>query len=255
MSRLWKVLYNYKLTIAYDGTSYSGWQIQKNGLSIQECIERVLAKIFQTPLSLVGAGRTDAGVHAEGQVAHFKYEKKIDLHKLHTALNALLPPDIRILDAEEVDLDFHARYDALSKEYHYHLHLDQVRDPFTRLYRCPVSSKVSLPLIEESLSFFIGTHDFSSFIHEREKGSCAKNPVRTLTSLKIVPQEGGVRLEFKGNGFLYKMVRNITGTLLEVGFKKIKPQDILTIFEKKDRKAAGPTAPPQGLFLIRVTFK
>jgi tRNA pseudouridine38-40 synthase len=244
----------YKLTIAYDGTCYGGWQVQINCSSIQQSIETVLSKILQHSVSLVGSGRTDAGVHALAQVAHFVSEKQLCCAHVRASLNSLLPLDIRIMALEEVSSNFHARFDALSKEYHYHLHLSKARNPFKRLYSHHVLRPLDLALIEQALPYFVGTHNFSSFSNDCTEGSCGKNPVRTLFSLKMLPEEEGVRLEFQGNGFLYKMVRNITGTLLEVGLNNIDPTTIPTIFEKKERKAAGPAAPALGLFLVNVRY-
>lgn len=245
----------YKMTIAYDGTNYSGWQIQKNALSIQSLIEKALQILFKHPIFLVGAGRTDAGVHAEGQVAHFQSDKHIDLKRLQASLNGLLPPDIRIVQAELVPCDFHARYSAVSKEYHYYLHLDRVQNPLKRLYRYHVQHPINTSLLQDGARLFVGTHDFTSFASHASQGCAAKNGVRTIFRLDVCEEQAGVRLEFEGNGFLYKMVRNITGTLIDIGCGKISLQAIPDIFAAKSRCSAGSIAPAHGLFLKKINYK
>jgi tRNA pseudouridine38-40 synthase len=247
-------IYNYKLTIAYDGTNYCGWQIQPNGVTIQETIQKALAIILRENIKIIGSGRTDTGVHASGQVAHFKYHQKINLRSFKHSLNGLLPLDIRVKEILEVPINFHAQYSAMGKIYHYHLHLDPVLNPFSRLYSTHVYTKIDMNLFKQAALLFLGTHDFTSFANEAHTGVAAHDPIRTLTRLDIVPVDGGFRLEFEGNGFLYKMVRNIVGTLLEVGTGKIKIDQIPLIFEAKDRRLAGRAAPPQGLFLVKVHY-
>lgn len=243
----------YRLVIAYDGTQYGGWQIQPNCISIQALIEDALFVALRRRTPIVASGRTDAGVHARGQVAHFK-APPTDLSLLFRSLNGILPPDIRILRVEHVPDTFHARYSALSKEYHYHIHLDWALDPFKRLYACHHPYPLDLELMEHASYAFLGTHDFTSFANEATKGSAAKNPIRTITRLQMVEEPGGIRLEFEGDGFLYKMVRNITGVLLDVGRKKIVPAEIPSLFEKKDRRQISCSAPPKGLFLMKVNY-
>jgi tRNA pseudouridine38-40 synthase len=244
----------YKLTIAYDGTAYSGWQIQNNAVSIQSLLEEALATILRTPTPVAASGRTDAGVHARAQVAHFTSEIAPDLKRLHLSLNGILPDDIRVLSVEEASPDFHARYSAVSKEYHYHLHLERTTDPFKRLYAYHDYSPLDLEKMKEAALCFVGTHDFTSFANEASKGSAAKNPVRKITRLDICHEPGGIRLEFEGTGFLYKMVRNITGTLLDVARGKITVESIPKLFEAKDRSLAPPAAPSRGLFLVKVNY-
>ena len=244
----------YKLIIAYDGTNYGGWQIQLNAVSIQDLLEKALATILRQPTPAHSSGRTDAGVHARGQVVHFSAEPVADLFRLQKSLNGLLPPDIRVLALAEASPDFHARYSAISKEYHYHLHLDPTTDPFKRLYAYHDYSPLDLEKMKAAAELFVGTHDFSSFANKASEGSAGKNPVRTILRLDLCPEPGGIRLEFEGNGFLYKMVRNITGTLLEVARGKIDLEKIPQLFEAKDRRLAPAAAPPQGLFLIKVNY-
>lgn len=245
----------YKLTLAYDGTQYSGWQIQPNAPSIQQHLQEALMTFLSgETVAVIGSGRTDAGVHALNQIAHFKTEQEIDLNRLLLALNGLLPRDIRIKKAEVASLQFHSQHSALGKEYHYHLYLERVMDPFRRLYSWHILRRIDLPLFYEAADLFVGTHDFTSFANEPHAGAVAKNPVRTIYRLDICPTEGGLRLEFEGNGFLYKMVRNIVGTLVDVASHRLTLEEVKSIFEARDRRQAGRAAPPQGLFLVRVDY-
>lgn len=245
---------NYKLTIAYDGTAYCGWQVQPNGISIQEIVQKQASIILREKIVVIGSGRTDAGVHALGQTAHFHSSPIENFSRFQKSLNDLIPKDIRILHIEEAAKDFHAQYSATGKIYHYYLHLDRVIDPFKRLYSLHVRGKIDLEVLKEASRVFLGTHDFTSFANEAHKGSAAKDPVKTLKRLDIVEQPGGVCLEFEGDGFLYKMVRNIVGTLLEVAEGKYPKEDLPRILAARDRKAAGQAAPPQGLFLVKVKY-
>ncbi|WP_213106200.1 tRNA pseudouridine(38-40) synthase TruA [Candidatus Protochlamydia amoebophila] len=246
----------YKLTIAYDGTNYSGWQIQPNASSIQQKIQEALCILLKKEkVVLVGSGRTDAGVHAKGQVAHFHFQDYIDLSRLHVSLNGLLPRDIRIKAVEPVSPRFHSQYSAIRKEYHYYLHLNRVMDPFQRLYSWHFQRKIDVNILKKAAILFTGTHDFTSFANEAHRGTAAKNPVRTLYRLDIKPNEGGLRLEFEGDGFLYKMVRNIVGTLMDVASHKRAIEEIDQIFAAKNRRQASLAAPPEGLFLIQVFYE
>lgn len=243
-----------KLTIAYDGTQYGGWQVQPNAVSIQELIEKALSIFLREPITVVGSGRTDAGVHAEGQTAHFTTASPIDFKRLLLSSNALLPHDIRILDAVEAPSDFHARFDAAGKIYHYRLHLAPSNDPFKRLYSYHIPYALDLDSLRKAAKRFIGTHDFTSFANEADRGCAGKNPVRALHRLDVVDEEGGVRLEFEGEGFLYKMVRNIVGALLDVARGKLSEEEIPAIFASRDRRAAPMAAPAHGLCLIKVLY-
>ncbi len=244
----------YKMTIAYDGTLYGGWQSQINTTSIQTMIQNALSILLRKPIKVIGSGRTDAGVHALGQVAHFRYSGAFVFSKLLLSLNALLPPDIRILQIDLVPSSFHARFSAVSKLYHYYLHLDPVIDPFQRLYTHRPPHPVDLDLLKEPAQHFVGTHDFTSFANTRS--SLSKNGnVRTIHSLEITQRDKGACLAFEGNGFLYKMVRNIVGTLLDVSSGKITISDIDRIFGARDRRAGRIAAPAQGLFLVEVRYR
>jgi tRNA pseudouridine38-40 synthase len=246
--------HNYKLIIAYDGTAYCGWQIQPNGISIQELIQEKLSIISRIKISLIGSGRTDSGVHALGQTAHFYSPYINDCHRFLKSLNALLPNDIRLLQMEEVAKDFHAQYSTIGKIYHYHLHLDDVLDPFTRFYRLHVREKIDLNILKKAALQLIGKHDFTSFANEAHLGCASRNPIRILKRLDIIEQSGGIRIEFEGDGFLYKMVRNIVGTLLEIAAGKYSVEELQEILAAKDRKKAGQSAAPHGLFLVKVLY-
>lgn len=242
------------LTLSYDGTNYSGWQIQKDKLSIQQEVEKALFTILQDKVTLSGSGRTDSGVHALAQTAHFETKKKINTQTLRKSLNALLPSDIRILEVKKVNPEFHARYSCKRKIYRYFLHTDQVVDPFNRPYRLHFPYSLDLNKVEEGKAYLLGTHDFSSFANRAYEGSANKNPVRTIYRIDIIKKDYGLIFEYEGDGFLYKMVRNITGTLLDIGQKKIPPKQILEILQAKDRKQASTTAPACGLFLVKTIY-
>ena len=247
-------MFRYKFVVAYDGTKYSGWQIQPNAITIQQQLEKSLEIALRQPTQVIGSARTDAGVHALAQVAHFNTNKEIEPQKLHLSLNGLLPKDIRILSLEKTTTSFHARYSAKKKVYRYFLNLQSVRDPFNFLYSLQTRGTISIDLIKKAANYFVGTHDFTSFSNEAHKGSASRNPVRTLYRLDAIENENGLCLEFEGNGFLYKMVRNITGTLLAVGRGKLQPEQILELFAAKDRRRAAAAAPAHALFLVKVDY-
>lgn len=246
-----------KLLIAYDGTAYSGWQIQNlkgigpDPISIQGELNKALKTFLGVPVKTVGAGRTDAGVHAEGQVVHFTSEEPVDPYRLLRSLNGLLPDDIRVKEVEQVEDAFHALYSAKRKVYHYHLTLSQVQEPFSRRYAYHVRKKIDVELLRQAASWLVGTHDFTSFANH---GGSHHHAVRTLYRVEVVEEKGGVRLEFEGNGFLYKMVRNLTGLLLEVASGKLPVQAMSSIFAAKDRRKAPRAVPPHGLFLVHVGY-
>lgn len=245
----------YKLTISYDGTNYCGWQIQPNSTTIQELIQNTMKVLLKHDITLIGSGRTDTGVHALEQTAHFLSEVDINSNMFLKSMNGMLPADIRIRSIEKVDNTFHAQYSATSKIYHYHICLDRHQNPFNRLYSYHVRHKFDEEAFRNAAKLFLGTHDFTAFANEPHKGSASKDPVRTITRLDIIPEEGGLRLEFEGDGFLYKMVRNIVGTLLEISCGKKKVEEIPDMFESKDRKRSGKAAAAHGLFLVKVHYK
>ncbi len=238
----------FKIRLAYDGTEYGGWQIQPNAPTIQETIEKVLQKITGRPISVTGSGRTDAGVHANGQVAHFILEEKEISLK---SLNSLLPGDIRIFSLEEVPPTFHARFSAKEKTYLYHVTTNKVQSPFQRRYALHNTFALDIDKILNAIPYFIGTKNFASFANEL---SPSRNPHKTLHELAFIKTETGFILKFRGDGFLYKMVRNITGTLLDIGRGKLDAKSLPSIFDSKSRSFAGKTAPPHALFLEGVLY-
>ncbi len=241
-----------KLTIEYDGTEYLGWQSQPDGKTIQGVLEETLKQITGEKVHVIGSGRTDAGVHALAQVAHFKTESPIDLNSLQRALNSLLPKDVLIKRAEEVDRDFHAQKKARSKVYEYRILNQPLRSVFHRQYSWHIPQKLDEEAMSKAALFLIGEHDFSSF---RSSGTPTKTPVRTVFRAEWKKDRGGIlRFEIEANGFLKQMVRTIVGTLVEVGKGRISPEDFKEILHSKDRKRAGPTAPPHGLFLKEVKY-
>ena len=244
----------YKMTIAYDGANYCGWQVQLTGLSIQEVIQNAIEKILHKKITVTGSGRTDTGVHALAQIAHFRLQEPIDPYRFQGSLNALLPKEIRIIKIEHAEKKFHARYSPIGKTYLYHLHLNKVRDPFKRLHSLHVKENIDLNLLEEATKVLIGRHDFTSFTNESHKGSASIDPIRTLKRITIVKEPGGIRLELEADGFLYRMVRNIVGTLLEVAKGKYSIKDLQNMLELKDRTKSGKGAPAHGLFLAEVYY-
>lgn len=242
------------MTIAYDGTHYSGWQVQPNGLSIQETLQKTMEIILREPVKITGSGRTDAGVHAAGQTAHFHFHSPLQFNSFLNSMNGLLPKDIRLLKTEEIENQFHARYSATGKIYHYNLWTDRFVLPFKRLYTYHCRYKLNLDLMQEATQYFIGTHDFKAFANSSDEGTASYDSIRTIKRLDIIEQEGGVRLEFEGNGFLYKMVRNIVGTLIHVSAEKIPPEKITSILLSLDRKKVPAAVPPEGLFLMKVLY-
>lgn len=246
--------YNYKLIIAYDGTLYNGWQTQSNGISIQDVIQKTIIRILSYDVVLIGSGRTDTGVHALGQVAHFHSKAPIDIYRFQNSLNALLPKDIRIIKMHEVPSRFHARHSVLGKTYHYHIQLAEIEIPFNRFYKLHLRKKLDIEKMKEAARQLVGTHDFTSFANQAHVGNAAKNPVRTIKRIDIVEEPGGIRIEFEAKGFLYKMVRNITGTLIAIGNGLMNIDQLPIILKAKDRRSAAKTAPAHGLFLVQVDY-
>jgi tRNA pseudouridine38-40 synthase len=241
----------YLLTIEYEGTAYHGWQIQKNGISVQELVEKALSKITKTKTTVLSSGRTDAGVHAEGMPAHFVTESKMKPFEFLFALNSHLPLDITVKDVRKVPMAFNARGSVKRKLYRYTiLNRDH---PSALNYRRSwfIPHILDVAGMRRGAKYFLGRHDFTSF----RAGNCnAKTPIRTLDRVEIFKEDGFLKLEFEGKGFLKHMVRNLVGTLVHVGRKRIPARQIKTILEAQDRRVAGPTAPAQGLCLIKVFY-
>lgn len=245
----------YRITITYDGTNYSGWQIQPNGVSIQKMIEDALSLLLKAPTKITASGRTDAGVHALAQVAHFDATDEIDQKKIRQSLNGILPKDIRIKDLEKTSEDFHARYSAQLKTYEYHVTIGDHSNPFTRKYSYFISYSIDLKLFKKAAKLLQGTHDFKAFANDPLKGSAGKNSIRTLKEIVVVPTEDGLILKFTADGFLYKMVRNLVGAFLYLAKGKITLDDLKKLLASKDRTFSPPPAPANGLFLKEVQYK
>ena len=252
----------FKLTLAYDGTDYVGWQRQAAGVSIQGRLESALGAIEGTPVPVVGAGRTDAGVHALGQVAGVRLGVRIDPAALARAMNARLPPDIRVVGSAAAADTFHARFDAVAKSYRYRLLHGPVMSPFLRRYAWHVREPLDVEAMGEAGRMLVGEHDFAAF---QAAGGSVRTTVRTvfgLTVRRAPPASadaaaGGADMtviEVRGSGFLRHMVRTIAGTLVDVGRGRRGPGEVGRALEAADRGAAGPTAPPRGLFLTGVEY-
>jgi tRNA pseudouridine38-40 synthase len=247
--------FRYRMKLAYQGEEFGGWQIQPNAKSIQESLQKALGLIFQTHVAVIGAGRTDTGVHAESQIAHFDLRMPIEnLKKVLYSLNGILPWQIRVLAIEACASDFHSRYNALRKVYHYFIHDDPVLNPFDRPYRWFVQQPLEGKLLQKACESFVGTHDFKAFANENHKGVAAHDSIRTLFRLDSKKITGGYRLEFEGDGFLYKMVRNCTGLIVEVAKGKKRCTDIHTLLNQTNRDKVGYCAPAHGLFMHDIIY-
>ncbi len=242
---------NIKLTIAYDGTAYHGWQTQAGKATIQETTENAIMTITKQKVDLIGSGRTDSGVHALGQVANFKADFGIEEDKIKIALNANLPKDIRVIKSEDVPLEFHARFDAHRKTYLYQIYNDRVNSPFYCNYSYFVPSLLDIEKMEAASRLLIGSHDFKGFM---ASGSEVKTTVRTIYDFNIVKNDKIISLYVTGNGFLYNMVRIIAGTLVDIGKGTKNLGCIADALESGDRKLLGHTAKPEGLFLKEVNY-
>jgi len=242
---------NIKLVLEYDGTGLSGWQRQKNGITVQEHVETGLAQLFQQPIQVQGASRTDAGVHARGQVANFRAPKDIPLHGIRRGLNGELPPSIAIVAAEEVAEDFHARFSATGKHYRYDLLCRADRSPLLRTRAWHRTVPVDIAAMKAAAAALVGEHDFAAF---RATGCSAKTTTRNVAAIDVTHLGDVVRIDVRGNAFLRNMVRIIAGTLLEVGEKRCTPEDVAAALASKDRTKAGQTAPAHGLTLMEVFY-
>jgi len=244
---------NISLIIAYDGGHYHGWQRQKKGRTVQGVIEDNLQIILGQPVKLLASGRTDAGVHAFGQVANFKTKAEISVNSLKRGLNSLLPDDILIKQVEYVSHEFHARYSARSKIYEYRILNRDEPDLFGRHYVWHIYRPLNLEMMSKGLSFLAGRHDFSSF---KSTGSNNTDPVRTIIRADLLGpfEDGVIKVIIEADGFLRHMVRNIVGTLVDVGREKIDLEKFEEVFKLRDRRLAGIKAPPQGLFLVKVKY-
>ena len=241
------------LIIAYQGTNYCGWQKQKNAITIEETINKAISDLFGTEISVMGASRTDTGVHAKGNVAVFDTENTtIAADKIAYALNARLPKDIRIQKSEEVSIDFHPRYDKNRKKYSYKILNNPVEMPIYREYTYHVYGTLNMGLMRKAAQYLIGEHDFKAFCSVNTQ---VESTIRTIYDISITKNDDNIiSIDIEGNGFLYNMVRIIVGTLLEVGIGKMDVERVKEILESKDRKNAGPTAPARGLILEWILY-
>ena len=242
---------NIQLILEYDGTNYCGWQIQKNGISIQETLNEAIKKVIPEDIHIIGSGRTDAGVHALGQSAHFKSRTNIPIEKIPYAINNKLPKDIRVVKAIEKDLDFHSRYSAISKMYQYKIRQSEHDSALEYNHMLHIRDPLNINKMEEGAKAFLGTHDFTGF---SSSNSSVINKERTITTSYVEHNDNRITYTICGNGFLYNMVRIIVGTLLEVGKGKINAEDLPLIIKNVERAKAGPTAPAHGLYLMRVLY-
>jgi tRNA pseudouridine38-40 synthase len=242
----------FKLVIEYDGTAYAGWQRQPNQPTVQSAIEDVIQRITQIHVSVTAAGRTDAGVHALGQVVSFRSDKGLAAHEWLRALNGLLPPDISVRSVESAPEGFHARYSARHKQYDYRILNRAERSGLERNRVWHVRGPLDLDAMREAARLLVGRHDFSSFQgHPTETESALCN----LTHLNLIQEQDVIRIQVQADRFLKQMVRAIVGTLVEVGQAKRAPESMKNILAARDRRAAGLTAPAQGLYLIRVEYE
>ena len=242
---------NLKLTLGYDGTEFHGWQIQPNLRTVQGTVQQALAKLFNHEVQVTGSGRTDAGVHAHGQVANTETIRTMDTASVLRGVNALLPSDIRVWQVEEVAPDFHSRHSARSKTYEYRLWRQHIVSPFHCRYVHSFTYAMDTEAIDAASRLFVGTHDFTSFCATATE---VEDRVRTISEAVWVRDGELWVFRITGNGFLQYMVRTIVGTLLYVGTAKLSGKDIPSIFEARDRRLAGPCVPACGLHLIRVDY-
>lgn len=245
---------NIRIIVEYDGTNYSGWQIQKNAPSVQEEIQKAIKKVTGEEVNIIGAGRTDAGVHAKGQTANFNTNSRIPSDRFAWALNSSLKDDIVIKESEEVFQSFHSRYDAKSKIYSYTIHRGIFPPAMMRnyVYHVNCGRHMDMQELKKAAECFIGTHDFRGFM---ATGSSVTDTVRTIYSIKIHEDEEYIKIFYHGNGFLYNMVRIITGTILHASIGKIKAAQIPDIIKKGSRESAGITVPAHGLCLEKVYYE
>lgn len=240
-----------KLLIEYEGTQYHGWQVQSNGITIQEILQATFEKITRRKSTVIASGRTDAGVHAEGQVAHISTPSKLSCRELLMGLNGLLPRDIAVLEVVEAAADFHAQKSAVRKIYRYTI-LNRPY-PSAMNYRRSlfIQSPLNIASMKRAAKYLQGRHDFSAF---RASNCSARSPIRELFKVEITNAQDFIYLHFDGDGFLKHMVRNLVGTLIQVGRGTMKPKQVLEILESRNRNKAGPTAQPHGLCLVKVIY-
>ena len=241
-----------KLVVAYDGTNYHGWQVQDNGITIEEVLNRTISELVQEDIKVIGASRTDAGVLACGHVAVFDTESRIPGDKFSFALNQRLPEDIRIQESCEVDADFHPRYADTVKTYEYNILNRRFELPTKRLYAAFCYYPMDIERMNQAAAYLVGEHDFKSFC---SAGAQVQTTVRTIYAVNVTKADDMVHIRITGNGFLYNMVRIIAGTLMQVGTGLMEPEQVKEILEARDRSKAGPTAVAKGLTLVEIRYE
>ncbi len=240
-----------KLVITYDGTAYCGWQRQKNGVSVQEIVEKAVEEVCGSRATVTGSGRTDSGVHAAAQVAHFDAECSIPPERIYLALNTRLPDDVKVVSSEKADDGFHARFSAKKKTYAYDFYFSDVILPLKDRYSLKLDVRPDFSLMRAAADVFCGEHDFAAFCGT---GSSVKDTVRTVYSVDIDERQGGFTVKVTGNGFLYNMVRVMAGTILAAGYGEISPEDISSALESGKRSRYFKTLPAKGLTLLKVEY-
>ncbi len=241
-----------RLVVAYDGTNYCGWQLQKNGVTIEEMLNRELTALLKEPIAVIGASRTDAGVHAMGNVAVFDTENPMAADKICLAVNQSLPEDIRVQSSEEVSPDWHPRKANCTKTYEYRIENRRVVMPTKRLYSYFCYYPLDIEKMRQGAAFLLGEHDFKSFCTAK---SNVEDTVRTIDGLEVEKEENTIVIRVSGSGFLYNMVRIIAGTLIRVGTGAYPPEEVAAILAARDRRRAGPTAPARGLTLVEMKYE
>lgn len=241
-----------KMVVAYDGTNYCGWQIQPNGVTIEQKLNEALTDLLQEPIKVTGASRTDAGVHSLGNVCIFDTNTRMPAEKISYALNTRLPEDIVVQDSCQVPESFHPRFSKSRKTYEYRILNQKFRNPTRRLDAHFYYYDLDVEAMQRAAAYLVGEHDFKSFA---STGGQAETSIRTIYSLDVEKRDSIITIRVKGNGFLYNMVRIIAGTLIKVGAGEILPEEIPAILEAKDRSAAGPTAPAKGLTMIGLEYE
>lgn len=244
---------NIQLTIAYDGTRYAGWQVQKNSATVQAAIEKVLTSILGEKVRLTASGRTDSGVHAKKQIANFKTKNKLSPNKLHAALAGKLPKDISVIRVKKVPFKYHSQFDAKSKIYRYTILNGKIDDPFRQAYYSKVPYDLDVSLMKKEARFLLGRHNFRSF-QAKNASLPRKNTVRTIKKISIKKRGRFIYIDIEANGFLYNMVRNIVGTLIEIGRGYFSSGSMEKMLNSRDRRKTGPTASARGLMLLGVTY-
>lgn len=241
------------LTVAYDGTNYCGWQVQPNGIAVQQVLNAALSEITGEQIHTIGASRTDAGVHARGNVAVFDTAARMPGNKYSYALNTRLPDDIKIQGSREVSPEFHPRFTSTVKTYEYKILNRRFPDPTRRNDTCFLYVPLDAERMDRAARYLIGEHDFRSFQASGETNP-DRSTVRTIYSARVIREEDLIRFQICGNGFLYNMVRILAGTLVEIGRGRTEPEELKGILESRDRSAAGPTAPARGLTLMEIKY-